>query len=65
MRSRENEQEQLYDVQVRRNGTIRGTMEQLCTAERLVSTVDAHKVVAVEAVVASVDAHNGAATVGR
>ena len=46
------------DVLVRRNGTIRGTMERLCAAERLVSAVDAHKVVAVEAVVAVVDAHS-------
>ena len=53
------------DVLVRRNGTIRGTMERLCAAERLVSAVDAHKVVAVEAVVAVVDAHDRAATVER
>ena len=37
-------------------------MERLCAAERLVSAVDAHKVVAVVAVV---DAHDRAATVER
>ena len=37
-------------------------MERLCAAKRLVSAVDTHKVVGVEAVV---DAHDRAATVER